>query len=100
MGKTMFLTGAAAGYVLGARAGRERYEQISRIAGEVRQNPKVQQATESAMNRGSEMAHKVTDAAADKAPDWMPGSRGGSSDGSMATNGMPAMGGMPNGRTP
>jgi hypothetical protein len=30
--KLMFLAGAAAGYVLGARAGRERYESIVRVA--------------------------------------------------------------------
>ena len=30
--KLSFLAGAAAGYVLGARAGRERYETIVRIA--------------------------------------------------------------------
>ncbi len=30
MGKLSFLAGAAAGYVLGARAGQQRYEQIKR----------------------------------------------------------------------
>lgn len=32
-GKILFVAGAAAGYVLGARAGRKRYEQISAAAG-------------------------------------------------------------------
>lgn len=32
-GKILFVAGAAAGYVLGARAGRKRYEQIAAAAG-------------------------------------------------------------------
>ena len=32
MAKISFLVGAAAGYVLGARAGRQRYEQIKRVS--------------------------------------------------------------------
>ncbi len=102
MGKAMFLTGAAVGYVLGARAGRERYEQIRRATDALRSNPKIQQATEMATARGNEMAHKVADSAsekahslagaatekassmagtmADKAPGWMPGSRDSDSD--------------------
>jgi hypothetical protein len=32
-GKILFVAGAAAGYVLGARAGRKRYEQIASAAG-------------------------------------------------------------------
>jgi hypothetical protein len=39
-----FGTFAAIGYVLGARAGRERYEQILSLAGRVAQQPPVQQA--------------------------------------------------------
>ncbi len=38
-----FLAGVAAGYVLGSRAGRERYEQIMRTARKVRDNPTVQE---------------------------------------------------------
>jgi hypothetical protein len=37
------LVGGAVGYVLGARAGRERYEQIKRWAVEVRKHPAVAQ---------------------------------------------------------
>ena len=40
--KPAFLIGAAAGYVLGARAGRERYEQIVSKAQELWGNPQVQ----------------------------------------------------------
>ena len=37
------LVGAAVGYVMGARAGRERYEQIKRWAIEARKHPAVAQ---------------------------------------------------------
>ena len=39
------VVGAAVGYVLGARAGRQRYEQIKRWAGEARKHPAVTQLT-------------------------------------------------------
>ncbi len=74
MGKKTFLIGAAAGYVLGARAGRERYEQIATLAGKVKRNPKVQQAAGTIATRGNEMAHEAAAKAAEKAPDWVPGS--------------------------
>ena len=42
MGKLTFIAGLAAGYVLGARAGRERYEQIRRTSGKVWNSGPVQ----------------------------------------------------------
>lgn len=39
-----FVLGAAAGYVLGARAGRERYEQLARTYRRVADHPAVQGA--------------------------------------------------------
>jgi hypothetical protein len=39
-----FLLGAAVGYVLGARAGRERYEQLARTYRRVADHPAVQGA--------------------------------------------------------
>ena|SRR5689334_22860001 len=41
-GKLLFLAGAAAGYVLGARAGRRRYEQIKETATKLWESPGVQ----------------------------------------------------------
>ncbi|GAA3213351.1 YtxH domain-containing protein [Nonomuraea helvata] len=38
-----FAAGMAIGYVLGSRAGRERYEQIKRTAQRVADNPRVQE---------------------------------------------------------
>ncbi len=41
--RTGLLIGAAAGYVLGARAGRERYEQIKAFAVQASKHPAVAQ---------------------------------------------------------
>src|SRR4051794_1235682 len=41
-GKLLFVAGAAVGYVLGARAGRERYEQLKAMAAKAWQSPTVQ----------------------------------------------------------
>ncbi|MEU4623201.1 hypothetical protein AB0G04_24915 [Actinoplanes sp. NPDC023801] len=43
-GKLMFLTGLAAGFVMGSRAGREKYEEIRANAQKVWQHPTVQEA--------------------------------------------------------
>ncbi|HZG96155.1 MAG TPA: hypothetical protein VEZ46_15740 [Mycobacteriales bacterium] len=43
--KATFVMGLGTGYVLGSRAGRNRYEQISRLASSVWQKPMVQGAT-------------------------------------------------------
>ena len=43
-GRIMFVAGAAAGYVLGARAGRRRYEQIKAAADRVWNDRNVQKS--------------------------------------------------------
>ncbi|MGX6607749.1 hypothetical protein ACWKSP_37330 [Micromonosporaceae bacterium Da 78-11] len=43
-GKLMFITGLAAGFVLGSRAGREKYEEIRATAQKAWANPNVQEA--------------------------------------------------------
>ncbi len=43
-GKLMFITGLAAGFVLGSRAGREKYEEIAANAKKVWEHPTVQEA--------------------------------------------------------
>jgi hypothetical protein len=43
-GKLMFITGLAAGFVLGSRAGREKYEEIRLNAKKVWEHPSVQEA--------------------------------------------------------
>lgn len=39
-----FMLGLVIGYVLGAKAGRDRYEQIMRLASKARTNPAIQGA--------------------------------------------------------
>lgn len=51
--KTGLLVGLGVGYVLGARAGRPRYEELKDAWQGFLGNPKVQQAVE----RGKEVAH-------------------------------------------
>ncbi|MFF4651989.1 hypothetical protein [Streptomyces sp. NPDC001380] len=68
MGKLTFLAGLATGYVLGAKAGRERYEQITKSARGVTQNPKFQDAARQAR----ETAGKVGGKAAGKVGDRLP----------------------------
>lgn len=87
MGKTTFLIGAAAGYVLGSRAGRERYEQIVQAANRFWENPTVQQkvgdveelATETAKTKGPQLQGKVSSALG-SAKAKVSGSSGGSDD--------------------
>ncbi|AXT85150.1 hypothetical protein C6I20_08105 [Aeromicrobium sp. A1-2] len=43
--KLTILAAFGGGYILGAKAGRERYEQIRNAATQVKQDPRVQQAT-------------------------------------------------------
>ena len=43
-GKLMFISGLAAGFVLGTRAGREKYEEIRANAQKVWEHPTVQEA--------------------------------------------------------
>ncbi|MER7132585.1 YtxH domain-containing protein [Streptosporangium saharense] len=42
--RLMFGVGLAVGYILGSRAGRERYEQLKRMARRVSDSPAVQEA--------------------------------------------------------
>src|SRR5262245_15813366 len=67
-GKIALLVGGAVGYVLGTRAGRQRYEQIKGQAQKVWQNPTVQQkatqAQDFAKEKAPEARHKVAEAAA------------------------------------
>jgi hypothetical protein len=64
-GKLMFLGGLAAGFVIGARAGREKYEELVRTAKKVKESPTVQEAAgvvqEQANRLYNEGKDKVTD---------------------------------------
>lgn len=65
--KLLLLVGAAAGYILGARAGRERYEQIADQANKAWNNPKVQETVEQVKAKAPEVAQKVGDQAKSRA---------------------------------
>ena len=66
-GKILLLTGLAVGYVLGTRAGRERYEEIKTTANKLWNDPRVQkpvhQAQDFAKDKAPEVAEFVTDSA-------------------------------------
>jgi hypothetical protein len=47
-GKILFVTGLAVGYVLGTRAGRERYEQLKSSAMKLWNDPRVQRQDDAA----------------------------------------------------
>jgi hypothetical protein len=98
MRKMTILISAGTGYVLGARAGRERYEQICSVWGKVRSNRQVQQAAGTIAHKGNDMAHAVAGKAADKAPDWMPGSRSDAETTVGTTGTVNGQTGMPAGR--
>jgi hypothetical protein len=59
--KITFVAGFATGYVLGARAGRERYDQIRRVASGVAQNPKVQETAGSLQSQATGFAATAKD---------------------------------------
>jgi hypothetical protein len=63
----MLVAALAVGYVLGARAGRGRYEQIKQTAQRVRRDPRVQEKTQQAADLAKEGAQVATAAAVDKA---------------------------------
>lgn len=59
MKKVWFIIGACVGYILGARAGRERYDQISRTAGKAWQSDVVQNRVEDVKATAAETPSKV-----------------------------------------
>jgi hypothetical protein len=61
MKRLMLLSGGAIGYVLGARAGHERYEQITRQAQKLRANPTVQQKVSEAKSAAASAASTATE---------------------------------------
>lgn len=94
--RIIFVAGVVVGFVLGARAGRERYEQIKRLVRKAADNPSVQQAAAAAQaqatgfartarERVSEQVPKIAGSArshfGDKLPGHQPGSRAGSDSG-------------------
>ncbi|QZY30295.1 hypothetical protein [Nocardioides coralli] len=61
MKKLTILVSGAIGYVLGTRAGRERYEQIKGMAGKVKDDPRVQEKAQQAADVARAQAPVVKD---------------------------------------
>src|SRR5215469_17591208 len=111
MNRMAFAAGFAAGYVVGARAGRERYEQIVKFARQTAEHPAVQQAAGVVQAEATGLAQKVGGQLQDKVPQMahnaahsvgghIAGMRHKNGQGSSATNGGKAAGdGSPFART-
>jgi hypothetical protein len=67
-----FITGVAVGYVLGTRAGRERYEQLRKGAQRLARNPAVRNAAETAGQTGRGVALKTADVVRGRVGDRVP----------------------------
>ncbi|MFJ3302131.1 YtxH domain-containing protein [Streptomyces sp. NPDC086549] len=67
-----FIAGLALGYVLGTRAGRERYEQLKKSARQVAQNPAVRNTAETAAQQGRVLAGRAAHAVGERVSDHVP----------------------------
>ena len=79
-----FAAGLAAGYVLGAKAGRERYDQISAAARRLSEQPLISQ-TQSALK---DAAQNTGQAAAAKIAALAPNPPAGTTDGGSSSSAM------------
>ena len=86
--KSGFLVGLGAGYVLGTKAGQERYQQIVGAASKLRENPGVQRLT-GEVNRtvsvGKDRVAETAAAKADEAKEAVASTVGGNSGTSSTT---------------
>ncbi|HEY3734544.1 MAG TPA: hypothetical protein VGL63_11575 [Streptosporangiaceae bacterium] len=71
--RVTFAAGLAAGFVIGARAGRERYEQMKKLARRAADNPAVQQAAGAAAAQATGLAKAAKDRAVDQIQQRAPG---------------------------
>jgi hypothetical protein len=82
-----FLAGLGAGYVFGAKAGQERYQQIADAAGKVWENPGVQRLTgevNKTVSAGKDRLAETAAAKADQAKEAV-ASKVGNVDGSTSS---------------
>lgn len=80
MRKLGFLAGAALGYVMGAKAGRERYEQIRSTAQKLANHPTVQQAKNGAQDQATRLYDSTKEKISNKVSEtsWIPVGKGDS----------------------
>ncbi len=91
MKKLLILVAGGIGYVLGARAGRERYEQLRQATEKVKANPTVQSAAQRAAEAAATAAPVVKEKVAETAAK-VTGDSGSTGDDSMSTSSAPAGG--------
>lgn len=60
--KLGLVLGFGAGYVLGTKAGQQRYEQIRRTAGKAWSSPPAEKIRSTASNAAGDIGHKAVDA--------------------------------------
>jgi hypothetical protein len=94
--RVTFAAGFATGFIVGARAGRERYEQIKKLARRVTDSPAVQQAAGALSAQAGGFAQTARQKVGDKFHEKVSGRRGegngealsapGAQDGSSARN--------------
>lgn len=83
-----FLLGAGVGYVLGSRAGRERYDQIARAYRRVADHPSVQGAAGVARAKAGDAVHAGVSAARDRmSTNGAPGHEPAAPGRAVSTNG-------------
>jgi hypothetical protein len=70
--RVTFLAGLAAGFIIGARAGRERYEQIMKLARRAADSPAVQQAAGAAQAQAAGLARSARDKVTSKIQERLP----------------------------
>ncbi|MGH3504982.1 MAG: hypothetical protein ACRDQA_29415 [Nocardioidaceae bacterium] len=95
--KLTFITGFAIGYVLGAKAGRERYETMMRTSRRLTENPSVQEAAGVLQAQAGDLAGRARRKASDTLGDRVPqrlrkrtGSHGPSYAQTSTADGQPA----------
>jgi hypothetical protein len=74
--KFTFLAGFSAGFVVGARAGRERYEQLRKLARRAADNPAVQQGAAALQAKAAGLASTATHKVASQLHDGMTSAMG------------------------
>ena len=87
MGKLKWLVGFGAGYVLGARAGRERYDQIAGKAQELWSDPRVQEKAGQAQQVVKEKAGQAQQVVKEKVGDKTSSNGSGSSTSTTSSAG-------------
>ncbi|GAA2106204.1 YtxH domain-containing protein [Streptomyces synnematoformans] len=70
--RVSFVVGIAVGYVLGSRAGRERYEQLRKAAQQFSESPAVRNAAEAAALTGRDAVTKAASSISVKFADVVP----------------------------